>query len=61
MLILSINEVLNWVSITTGGRKYTCPIKRINGELFFNLKMNGIKLLNMYLNIQQNLFRKMES
>lgn len=38
MLVLGIHEILNWVQITNGGRKYTCPMKEINGELFFKFK-----------------------
>lgn len=38
MLVLNINEVLNWVQITAGGIKRTCPMKEINGELFFKFK-----------------------
>ena len=38
MLVLGINKILKWCSITTGGRTYTCPIKEINGELFFHFK-----------------------
>lgn len=38
MLILGINKICDWVQITTGGRKYTCPMKSINGELFFAFK-----------------------
>ena len=38
MLVLGINKILNWCSITTGARTYTCPTKEINGELFFHFK-----------------------
>ncbi|MFT8342004.1 MAG: hypothetical protein ABF652_11295 [Clostridium beijerinckii] len=38
MLVLGINHVLKWVQITTGGRRYTCLTKEINGELFFKFK-----------------------
>lgn len=38
MLILGINKVLNWVQITTGGRRYTCPTKIIDGVLQFKFK-----------------------
>ena len=38
MLILGINKVLNWLQITSGGRRYTCPMKMINGEQFFCFK-----------------------
>ena len=38
MLVLCINHILKWVSITHKGRRYTCPMKEINGELFFHFK-----------------------
>lgn len=40
MLVLGICDTLKmkWCQITTGGRKYTCPTKEINGELFFLFK-----------------------
>lgn len=38
MTILSINNILNWVQITTGGRTYTCPTNERNGELYFEFK-----------------------
>jgi hypothetical protein len=38
MTILGINRVLNIVQITSGGRRYTCPTKEMNGELFFIFK-----------------------
>ena len=38
MLVLGINKVLKWCQITTGGRRYTCPTKEINGELCFLFK-----------------------
>ena len=38
MLVLGVNRILKWCQITTGGRRYTCPTKEINGELFFHFK-----------------------
>lgn len=38
MLVLGVNKILKWCQITTGGRRYTCPTKEINGELFFAFK-----------------------
>lgn len=46
MLILGINKVLKWVQITTGGRRYTCPTKEINGELFFIFKKDWHKVMD---------------
>lgn len=38
MLILGINNVLNWVQITTGSGTYTCPMDNRDGELYFKFK-----------------------
>ena len=38
MLILGINKILKWCQIIAGGRRYTCPTKEVNGELFFLFK-----------------------
>lgn len=38
MLVLGVNKILKWCQITTGGRRYTCPTKRMNGKLFFHFK-----------------------
>lgn len=38
MLVLGINRILNWCQITSGGRRYTCPTKLIDGKLFFHFK-----------------------
>lgn len=46
MLVLSINRILKWVQITTGWGKYTCPIKEINGELFFKFKNEWHKVMD---------------
>ena len=43
MLVLGVNRILKWCQITTGGRRYTCPTKEIDGELFFCLKKRGIQ------------------
>lgn len=32
MLVLGINKICKWCQITTGGRTYTCPTKKIYGE-----------------------------
>lgn len=44
MLVLGINYILNWVQIISDGRKYTCPTKEINGELFFKFKKEWHKV-----------------
>lgn len=38
MLVLCINYACDWVQITNMGRRYTCPIKEIDGELYFRFK-----------------------
>ena len=38
MLVSGINRVLNWCQIISGGRRYTCPTKMIDGNLFFHFK-----------------------
>lgn len=44
MKILGINHILKWVQITSNGRRYTCPTKEINGELFFHFKKEWHKV-----------------
>ena len=38
MLVLGVNKILKWCQVTTGGRRYTCPTKLIDGKLFFHFK-----------------------
>ena len=38
LVVLGINRVLNWCQILCNGRKYTCPTKIIEGELYFSFK-----------------------
>ena len=38
MIVLGVNKVLEWCQIVSNGRRYTCPTKEINGQLFFNFK-----------------------
>ena len=38
MLVLSVNKILKWCQITSGGRSYTCPTKEISGQLCFRFK-----------------------
>ena len=54
MLVLGINRILNWCQITTGGRRYTCPTKEINGKLFSILKRHGIPLQNISRSMQMS-------
>lgn len=38
MIVSGINRILNWCQVISGGRRYTCSTKMINGELFFFFK-----------------------
>lgn len=38
MLVLGVNKILKWCQVLSNGRKYTCPTKEVNGELFFHFK-----------------------
>ena len=38
MLVLGVNKILKWCQITSGGRRYTCPTKLVDGELLFKFK-----------------------
>lgn len=38
MLVSGINRILNWCQVVSGGRRYTCPTKMIDGKLFFYFK-----------------------
>jgi len=38
MLVLGVNKVLKWCQITTGGRRYTCPTKVVDGQMLFRFK-----------------------
>lgn len=38
MLVSGINKILQWCSVISGGRTYTCPTKVIDGELMFHFK-----------------------
>jgi hypothetical protein len=45
MLVLGINRILKWAQIVSGGKRYTCPTKEINGELFFMFKNEWHKVV----------------
>lgn len=38
MVVLGVNKILKWCQISSGGRKYTCPTKYIDSNLFFRFK-----------------------
>ena len=46
MLILGVNRILQWVQIANGGRRYTCPMKEIDGEAFFRFKNEWHKVMD---------------
>ena len=46
MLVLGINKILNWCQITSGGKRYTCDTKVINGDLYFKFKKEWHKVAN---------------
>ena len=46
MKVLGINHILKWVQIISEGRRYTCPTKEINGELFFKFKNEWHKVID---------------
>lgn len=58
MLILGVNKILNWLQITSGGRRYTCPMKEINGNRFFLFKKGWHKVTIIFPTTQQNWFQK---
>ena len=33
-----VNKILKWCQVLSGGRRYTCPTKEIDGKLFFAFK-----------------------
>lgn len=55
MLVLEINKILEWCRITTGGRRYTCPIKLIDNELHWHRQVlrvsqiRFVKFVALYL------------
>lgn len=38
MLVAGVNKILNWCQIISGGRRYTCRTKIVDGKLFFHFK-----------------------
>ena len=38
MLVLGVNKILGWCQIVSGGRRYTCFTKEIDGQLHFVFK-----------------------
>ena len=46
MMVLCINHIGEWVQIISNGRRYTCPMKEIDGELFFIFKNKWHKVID---------------
>lgn len=38
MIVMAVNKACEWCQIATETGTYTCPIRRIDGELFFKFK-----------------------
>lgn len=38
MEVLGVNSISKWCQILSGGRRYTCPTKLIDNQLFFRFK-----------------------
>lgn len=38
MTVLGINHICNWVQISNGWGRYTCPTEERDGELYFKFK-----------------------
>lgn len=38
MLILGVNKICNWAQVLSNDRRYTCPIKLVDGKLMFVFK-----------------------
>lgn len=45
MMALGINHILKSVQIIAGGRRYTCPMKESDGELYFKFKDEWHKVM----------------
>ena len=56
MLVLGVNKILKWCQILSGGRRYTCPTKEIDGKLFFAFK-SWHPVEGILPNIQMNLLK----
>lgn len=55
MTVLCVNRILKSVQISSGGRRYTCPTKEINGELFSGSGMSGTRYWILHQNSLLNL------
>lgn len=46
MLVLGVNRILEWVQVLSNGRRYTCPMKIVDGERFFFFKKEWHKVFD---------------
>jgi len=60
MLVLGVNDILKWCQITTGGRRYTCRTKEINGQLCFLFKKACIPWHSSYRTMPKSWWKKAE-
>ena len=58
MVVLGVNSILKWCQILSNGRKYTCPTKKINGELFFHFKKQWHRVSEFTSDYTDELFEK---
>lgn len=58
MLVLGVNRILNWCQIISGGRKYTCRTKEINGQLCFIFKKAWHPVVDFLSDHAEELVRK---
>ena len=49
MIVLMVNKACEWCQIATETGTYTCPIKRIDGGLFFKFKREWHSVANYIL------------
>lgn len=60
MLVLGVNKILKWCQITTDGRRYTCPVKEINGVLCFAFKNAWHPVAEFISDHAEDQFKKVE-
>lgn len=46
MIVTMVNKTCEWCQIATETGRYTCPIKRIDGKLFFKFKREWHPIAN---------------
>lgn len=56
MNILGVNSILKWCQVSSGGRRYICPTKMIDGKLHFNFKKKWHKVSQHATKYTEELF-----